>query len=139
MAENTTAPKSAQIAARPLSPFMLGPYYKFQLTSVLSFAHRISGLALSFGTVLIAIWVLSAANGAWSYTQFTYVSRSIPGEVLLFAWSWALLYHLCNGIRHLVWDSGFAFEIKNVYLGGYLVVAISLLLTAAVWAVAFAI
>jgi succinate dehydrogenase / fumarate reductase cytochrome b subunit len=94
---------------------------------------------LSLGTVLIAIWVLSAANGAWSYAQFATVARSIPGEVLLFAWSWALLYHLCNGIRHLVWDSGFAFEIKHVYLGGYLVVAISLVLTAAVWAVAFAV
>ncbi|MDB5988332.1 MAG: sdhC [Nevskia sp.] len=138
MAENTTASKSAQIAARPLSPFMLGPYYKFQLTSVLSFAHRLTGLALSLGTVLIAIWVLSAAAGPWPYSQFASIAQSIPGEVLLFGWSWALLFHLCNGIRHLVWDSGFAFEIKHVYLGGYIVVALSLLLTAAVWAVAFA-
>ncbi len=138
MAENTTASKSAQIAARPLSPFMLGPYYKFQLTSVLSFAHRLTGLGLSMGTVLIAIWVLSAAAGPWSYAQFAQVARSIPGEVLLFAWSWALLYHLCNGIRHLVWDTVHGFDLKNTYLGGYLVVALSLVLTAAVWIVAFA-
>ena len=121
---------------RPLSPFMLGSYYRFQLTSVLSFAHRLTGLALSVGTIFIAAWVLSTAVGAASYGGFIYFAHSILGQLMLLGWSWALLYHLCNGIRHLVWDSGYAFEQRNVDLGGWIVVLASLVLTAAVWALA---
>jgi succinate dehydrogenase / fumarate reductase cytochrome b subunit len=149
MAENPTAPGGASTAAAivsqkprvipapPLSPFMLGPYYRFQLTSVLSFVHRLTGLALSMGTLVIAAWVMSAAMGPYAYASFSAFAGSIFGKILLLGWTWALLYHLCNGVRHLVWDSGHAFELKHVYLGGYLVVAASLVLTAAVWAAAF--
>ena len=139
MAENPTASKSAQIAARPLSPFMLGPYYKFQLTSVLSFAHRLTGLALSLGTVLIAIWVLSAAGGPWSYSQFASIVQSIPGEVLLFGWSWALLFHLSNGIRHLVWDAGIGFEAPAYNTSGWAVVIATGVCTVLVWVVGLAV
>jgi len=116
---------------------MLGPYYRFQITSVLSFAHRLTGLALSIGSLFIAVWVLSAATGEASYGGFVWFARSIVGQLLLLGWSWALLYHLCNGVRHLVWDAGYAFEKHNVNLGGWIVVISSLLLTAAVWAVAY--
>lgn len=139
MAENPTAPPSRTAsAARPLSPFMIGPYYKAQLTSMLSITHRLTGLGLAIGTLLMAIWVLSAATSPAAYACFSGFARSIIGRVLLFGWSWALIYHLCNGIRHLVWDTGRAFEMKSVYLGGYIVVGASVVLTLAVWIFAFA-
>lgn len=123
---------------RPLSPFMIGPYYRPQLTSMLSITHRLTGLALTVGTILLAAWLMSAASGAWAYSQYMALLKSIPGQVLVFAWSWSLCYHLCNGIRHLVWDTGRGFDMKSVYTGGYLVVACSLLLTAAAWVTALA-
>lgn len=122
---------------RPLSPFMLGPYYRFQISSVLSFVHRLTGLALSIGTIFIAVWLLSALTGPASYGGFMWFAHSIFGQLLLLGWSWSLLYHLCNGIRHLVWDVGYAFEERSVNIGGWIVIVVSLLLTAAVWALAY--
>ncbi len=130
----TAKPTAAQ---RPLSPFMLGQYYRLQLTSVLSFGHRLTGLALAFGTLFLAAWVLSAAAGPVAFGEFAGFARSPLGLFLLLGWSWSLLYHLCNGVRHLVWDMGYAFEMKQVYAGGWAVVLISFLLTAVVWATAY--
>lgn len=121
---------------RPLSPFMLGPYYRFQLTSVLSFAHRLTGLGLSMGTLLLAGWLIALATGPEAYSQYALHMKAWYGQILLFGWSWALLYHLCNGIRHLGWDLGKGFDIPTAYKTGYAVVVVSLLLTGAVWALA---
>jgi succinate dehydrogenase / fumarate reductase cytochrome b subunit len=133
MSANTPAPGTP---SRPLSPFMIGPYYKAQLTSMMSITHRLTGLALAAGTLFITIWVMSAATGAESYGGFVYCAKSIPGRLLMFAYSWALLYHLCNGIRHLFWDIGRGFELKTAYASGYFVIAASLVLTALTWLVA---
>lgn len=122
---------------RPLSPFMIGPYYKPQLTSMLSITHRLTGLALAFGTVFIAAWVTAAATSAEAYGWFAWAANSIVGKLLLLAYTWAMLYHLCNGIRHLFWDTGRGFALKTAYTSGYLVVAASLVLTAGVWAFAY--
>ncbi len=122
---------------RPLSPFMLGPYYRFQWTSVLSFAHRLTGLGLTLGTLLLALWLVAIASGASTYAQVSTHVQAWYGQVLLFAWTWALTYHLGNGIRHLFWDIGRGFELKTAERSGYLVVAASLLLTAAAWGLAY--
>ncbi|MGH8457405.1 MAG: succinate dehydrogenase, cytochrome b556 subunit [Stenotrophobium sp.] len=121
---------------RPLSPFMLGPYYRFQLTSVLSFAHRLTGIGLSIGTLLLAGWLIALASGADCYAVYAHQLKAWYGQVLLFCWTWALLFHLCNGIRHLNWDLGRGFTIPTAYKTGYAAVVVSVLLTAAVWAVA---
>lgn len=126
-------PAAKPVVSRPLSPFMLGQYYRFQISSVLSFGHRLTGLGLSVGTIFIAVWVMSAVAGPEAYARFSWFAHTPIGLLLLLGWSWALLYHLCNGIRHLVWDFGYAFEKKDVDLGGWIVVVASLLLTAAVW------
>lgn len=123
--------------SRPLSPFMLGPYYRFQWTSVLSFGHRITGIGLSLGTALLAIWLIALAGGAQWYAAVASHVQAWYGQVLLFAWTWALMYHLGNGIRHLFWDIGRGFELKTAERSGYLVVVASLLLTAAAWALAY--
>lgn len=122
---------------RPLSPFMIGPYYRPQLTSMLSILHRICGVALSLGSVLLVIWIASLASGPWSYAKFAGHLTAWYGQLLLLGWSWALLYHLCNGIRHLAWDLGYGYSIPVVYRTGYAVVAASVLLTAAAWGVAY--
>jgi succinate dehydrogenase / fumarate reductase cytochrome b subunit len=133
----TAKPSPGSPASRPLSPFMLGQYYRFQLSSVLSFGHRLTGMALSFGTLFLAIWLMSAASGPEAYERFSACARNPLGILLMFGWSWALLYHLCNGLRHLVWDAGYAFEKKQVDAGGWVVVVSSLVLTGVLWAAAY--
>jgi succinate dehydrogenase / fumarate reductase cytochrome b subunit len=123
---------------RPMSPFMIGPYYRPQLTSMLSITHRLTGLALTVGTVLLAGWLMAAATGPWAYSQYVGVMKSIPGQFLVFCWSWSLCFHLCNGVRHLFWDTGRGFEMKTVYTSGYIVMGMSLALTAAAWITAYA-
>lgn len=122
---------------RPLSPFMLGQYYRFQLTSVLSFAHRLTGIGLTLGTLLLAVWLIALSGGEPAYRAVAVHLQAWYGQALLFAWSWAFLYHLCNGIRHLVWDAGYALELGAAYRSGYVAVAASLMLTAACWATAY--
>lgn len=125
------------IRERPLSPFMIGPYYRFQLTSVLSFIHRLTGIGLSLGTLLLAGWLIALASGPWAHAAWSAHLGAWYGQTLLIGWSWALLYHLCNGIRHLFWDAGMGFELKDTYRSGYAVVVVSLLLTAGAWALAW--
>lgn len=135
MSNKPSAPSAAP--ARPLSPFMLGQYYRFQLTSVLSFAHRITGLGLTLGAFLLAGWLAALAAGAQPYAAIAKHLTAWYGVAGLFAWSWALLYHLCNGIRHLFWDAGKGFDIPVAYKSGYAVVLASLVLTAAAWFAAY--
>jgi succinate dehydrogenase / fumarate reductase cytochrome b subunit len=116
---------------RPLSPHL--QIYKPQLTSLMSILHRFTGIFLSLGTVVLAYWLIAAASGADSYQQAQDLLGSWLGLVFLFGWSFALFYHLCNGIRHLFWDIGLGMDIKMVYLSGKLVLIASLILTALAW------
>ncbi|MGB0955262.1 MAG: succinate dehydrogenase, cytochrome b556 subunit [Panacagrimonas sp.] len=129
---NTKAPENN----RPLSPFMIGPYYRPQLTSMLSITHRATGMVLSAGTLLLACWLIALASGPEAYRYFSYNMQAWYGQILLFGWSWAFLYHLCNGIRHLFWDIGWGLEVETSYKSGYAVVGASLVLTVAVWILA---
>jgi succinate dehydrogenase / fumarate reductase cytochrome b subunit len=116
---------------RPLSPHL--QVYRWQLTSVMSILHRLAGLALSAGTILLVWWLAAAASGPGPYQAVQQFLGSWIGLLLLFGWSVALFYHLCNGIRHLWWDAGHALELKAVYTGGWIVVAATALLTLAAW------
>ena len=114
-------------ANRPLSPHL--QIYKPQLTSILSILHRFTGLGLVLGAAVLVGWLVAAARGAAAFDCAQAIAGSWYGRALLFAWAFALFFHLCNGIRHLFWDAGFGFELKNVYLSGWAVVIASLLLT----------
>lgn len=116
---------------RPLSPHL--QVYRPQLTSVLSISHRITGIFLSLGAVVLAGWVIAAAGLPEFYLRLTGHLGAWYGQIALFGWSLCLFYHLCNGIRHLFWDAGYGFELKTTYASGYAVVAASLLLTGGVW------
>ncbi|WP_043767730.1 succinate dehydrogenase, cytochrome b556 subunit [Algiphilus aromaticivorans] len=126
---------SANTPQRPLSPFMIGPYYRPQLTSMMSITHRITGVINVVGSLGLVGWLLAIAAGPQAYATFMGHAGAWYGLILLFGWSWTLSYHLCNGIRHLFWDTGRGFELSTVYRTGYAVIAGSLLLTAIVWLV----
>lgn len=122
---------------RPRSPDV--QIYKPQLTSVLSIVHRMTGVALSVGSVLLVAWMVAVAAGGESYAMVDSWLRSWLGIVLLVGWTFALFYHLCNGIRHLAWDLDFGFELRSIYLTGWIVVAASVLLTALTWTLGLAV
>jgi succinate dehydrogenase / fumarate reductase cytochrome b subunit len=116
---------------RPLSPFMIGPYYKPQMTSLMSIAHRASGVFLSLvGAPLLLWWIAAVASGPESYEALQRFFGSWPGQLLMAASLLALCYHLFNGIRHLVWDSGRALDIRTAYTAGWLVLIAAALATA---------
>jgi succinate dehydrogenase / fumarate reductase cytochrome b subunit len=120
---------------RPLSPDI--QIYRPQLTSVLSITHRITGIALSVGAVSLVFWLIAAAAGPQAYAAVQGFLRSSIGLVLLFGCTFALFFHLCNGIRHLVWDAGYGFELRTIYASGWSVVAASTVLTVAAWIASF--
>jgi len=116
---------------RPKSPNMQN--YRPQLTSVMSFGHRLSGVGLSLGAFGLVLWLLAGVVGPDAFSAMHSLILSLPGRVLLFLFTLAFFYHLCNGIRHLVWDSVHGFELRSIYVGGWAVMAASLLLTIALW------
>ena len=118
-------------AERPLSPHL--QVYRWQLTSVLSILHRFSGVALSLGAILLVWWLGAAADGPDPYAGVQRFLGSWLGLLLLFGWSVALFYHLCNGIRHLWWDTGRGLDLKAVYASGWAVVAGTGALTVIAW------
>jgi succinate dehydrogenase / fumarate reductase, cytochrome b subunit len=122
---------------RPLSPFMFPTWYRFQITSALSILHRLTGIALAVGSILLTWWLVAVAAGGELFAVTHAFLRSPIGLLLLFLWSIAFFYHLCNGIRHLTWDAGYGFELRSAYRGGYIVIAATSLLTVLTWAYVF--
>ena len=118
-------------ADRPLSPHL--QIYRWQLTSVLSVLHRATGVALSAGTILLVWWLVAAASGPEAYEGVQDFLGSWIGLLLLFGWTVSLFYHLCNGIRHLVWDAGHALDLESTYVGGWIVVGATATLTLVAW------
>lgn len=120
-----------KIPHRPLSPHL--QVYNLPLTALLSISHRITGVSLTLGVVLLSLWVLSAALGEEEYNLFSLFLNFWLGKLILFGFSVALFYHLCNGIRHLFWDIGMNFDLKKTMLADYTVLFSSIILTTLVW------
>jgi len=118
---------------RPLSPHL--QVYRWQLTSVLSILHRFSGVALTAGMILLVWWLAAAAGGPESFASVQRFLGSWVGLVLLFGWSVALFYHLCNGLRHLWWDTGRGLDLRSVYVSGWTVLGGTAALTLLAWIV----
>ena len=118
---------------RPLSPFMLPVWYRFQITSALSIVHRITGIGLALGSILLTWWLVAVAAGGDVFAKTHAFIASPLGILLLFLWSIAFFYHLCSGIRHLAWDAGYGFELRHAYRSGYAVIAATALLTVLAW------
>ncbi len=117
--------------SRPLSPHL--QVYRPEWTMVLSISHRITGVGLAAGTLLLVYWLAAAAAGPEAFDTAQEVIGSWIGRLFLFGWTFALFYHLCNGIRHLFWDGGYGFELETAYRSGLAVLAGSGVLTLLSW------
>jgi succinate dehydrogenase / fumarate reductase, cytochrome b subunit len=119
----------------PLSPHL--QIYRPQLTSMLSICHRMSGVGLSLGLVMLTWFLVALSHGGASYDTFLWFCGSPLGVLMLMGFSAAACFHLCSGIRHLFFDTGSLFDIHHAYIAGYAVLGGSALLTAIIWLSAF--
>ena len=116
---------------RPLSPHL--QVYRPQITSVLSILHRATGVGLAVALVMAVFWFLGAAAGPEAHASADGWMTSWLGLLILFAATWGLAYHFCNGIRHLIWDLGLGFELDQVTMSGQIALVASGVLTLFVW------
>jgi len=121
---------------RPLSPHL--QVYSWQVQMVTSILHRATGVVLVLGSLLVVWALLSLAAGPQEWTEFSRFTRSPLGFLILFGWSWALAFHLINGIRHLVQDAGWGYQVESFIRSSWISVVGSLVLTALIWLVAMA-
>lgn len=125
---------SAEIKAnRPLSPHI--QIYRWQLTMTMSIVHRVTGMALYAGTLLLAIWLIAAATGPRPFDAINRVAGSWIGLLVLFGYTWALIHHMLGGLRHFVWDFGFALGKPARDRIAVANLALSIALTIALWAI----
>ena len=101
----------------------------------LSILHRATGVAMSVGLVVLAAWLVSALAGPAAYDEFVALMATWVGRLLLIGWSFAFFYHLGNGIRHLVWDTGRGFERRQANASAWFVISAAVIITAALWIV----
>jgi succinate dehydrogenase / fumarate reductase cytochrome b subunit len=117
---------------RPLSPHL--GVYKFMYTMSLSFLHRMTGCAAAVGFLLFVWWLMALASGPDAYAAVMRVLSMPLAKLLLVGFVFSFIYHFCNGIRHLVWDTGRGLERAQARRSGAFVISAALLLTIlAVW------
>lgn len=124
-----------KLIRRPLSPHL--QVYKPQMSSGTSAFHRITGIFLGAGAVLLTLWLVCAASGDGPFSIIQAFFASWFGLLVLFAFTLALFYHFCNGIRHLAWDIGKGFELPDMHRSGTVVIAATIILSVGFWAIAF--
>ncbi|MFP4130153.1 MAG: succinate dehydrogenase, cytochrome b556 subunit [Halorhodospira sp.] len=120
---------------RPLSPHLT--IYRPQLTSLLSVLHRGTGVFITMAAVLLVAWVAALAAGPGYYGLLMAALGHWLGQLVLLGITFSLAYHLCNGVRHLVWDTGRALELEGVYRSGYAALVASVVLTGVIWGIAY--
>ena len=119
------------MGTKPLSPHL--QVYRWQITMVLSITHRATGVALAVGALVLAYWINAAAYGPDAFYNAQALLGHWFGRLLLFGWTLALFFHLCNGIRHLFWDAGKGLEMPQVNMSAWLVLIATLVLTGLSW------
>jgi succinate dehydrogenase / fumarate reductase, cytochrome b subunit len=117
---------------RPLSPHLA--IYRWQIGNSLSILHRLTGVALAFGLLALCYWLISLASGEDSFRAAERAFASPVGIACLVGWTFAFLFHLLNGVRHLFWDLGLGFERLQRHASGWLAVLGAVVLTIVVWA-----
>jgi succinate dehydrogenase / fumarate reductase cytochrome b subunit len=124
------------VRARPTSPH--AEIYRWQIGNSLSILHRVTGVALALGLVALSYWFVSIAGGERAYAAAMAVFESPVGVIFLVGWTFAFLYHLLNGVRHLFWDVGVGFERAQRHMSGWFAVLGAAALTLGVWALVLA-
>jgi succinate dehydrogenase / fumarate reductase cytochrome b subunit len=120
-----------KLVRRPLSPHV--QVYRWPLSMALSITHRITGVGLGIGTLLMTAWLLTAATSENGFERFQYFLGSAFGMFLLFGWTVALVFHMMTGLRHLWMDTGHGYEEKQYRNSGIAVLAGTALLTVLIW------
>ena len=116
---------------RPLSPHL--QIYKLELLMVLSGLHRITGIALSVGSILLVAWISSAVYSAETFASMNRFLGGFIGQFVLFGWTFSLIYHSVSGVRHLIWDTGRLLEVEQIYSSSKIVLASAIVLTLLAW------
>src|SRR5215467_1165960 len=125
--------EAKQALERPLSPHL--SIYRLEINMLMSIIHRITGLSLYVGTLLLAAWLVAAATGKEPFDAVSGYFGHPIGKLILFGYTWALVHHLLGGLRHLVWDSGRGLQIWQVNVLSWLTILGSIFLTLAIWTV----
>ena len=115
----------------PLSPHL--QIYRWQISSLLSITHRISGVINLIALILIFFWLVVLSFGESNYELFLSISNSFFGKFILIGFTWSMSFHILSGIRHLAWDLGYGFEITTANISGLIVIVSSLILTIIFW------
>lgn len=115
----------------PLSPHL--QIYRWHVSSLVSIAHRITGILNLLGLIFICVWISSAGISENLFECFSVLLKSFIGKFILIGFTWSMSYHLLSGIRHLFWDLGYGYEIKTANLSGIIVILGSLILTIILW------
>jgi len=115
----------------PLSPHL--QIYRWQISSLLSITHRVTGILNLLGLIFISAWISSAGIGENLFECFSVILKSFIGKFILIGFTWSISYHLLSGIRHFFWDLGYGYEIKTANISGVIVIVSSLLLTVFLW------
>ncbi|MDH5722984.1 MAG: succinate dehydrogenase, cytochrome b556 subunit [Alphaproteobacteria bacterium] len=126
---NQIAPK------RPLSPHL--QVYRLPLTALMSITHRLTGAALALGMLIVAGFFLAAATSEEYYDMLMRAADTVGGKAILCLWSAALYYHMCNGIRHMFWDTGMFLEKDQANRTNYAVLMVAFMLVAGTWVYAY--
>ena len=116
---------------RPLSPHL--SIYRWPITMTMSILHRATGVAMSVGFIVLAGWLFDVAMGAETYAAMLSYLDTMVGKLLLMGWSFAFFFHLSNGVRHLVWDTGRGFEKTTANASAWFVLLLAIVLTALFW------
>ncbi|MCH7830014.1 MAG: succinate dehydrogenase, cytochrome b556 subunit [Proteobacteria bacterium] len=116
---------------RPLSPHI--SIYRWPINMTTSILHRATGVAISVGFVVLVAWLFAAAAGSEAYATFMTYMDTMLGKVLLIGWSFAFFFHFSNGLRHLAWDTGYGFEMRQANASAWLVIISAVVMTALFW------
>jgi succinate dehydrogenase / fumarate reductase, cytochrome b subunit len=137
MTEASSTPRE-----RPVSPHLvtggLGSplLWRWHITMWTSILHRATGVALYVGALIAAAWAIALAEGPDAYALFKSLLGSIPGKVVMFGLTVCVFYHLANGVRHLVWDTGHGLDVKSANASAIVVFAFAAAATLAIWGIA---
>lgn len=127
---------SKRAVSRPLSPHL--GIWSWSATMASSIFHRFSGVGNALGTVLLAWWLIALASGPGAYAQFSAVIGSVFGRVVLFSFTLGLCYHMLNGVRHLVWDTGRGFDLTTSLVWSWINILGAVFLAIGVWVAGYA-
>lgn len=124
---------NGQLVQRPMSPHL--QVYRPQISSILSIMNRVTGIISTVGTLMLVWWLAAAASGPHAYGIVQSFLGSPIGLFVLFGWTAALLYHFFGGLRHLAWDMGFGYELRDMHASGWAIIIATVVFTVAIWVI----